>query len=144
MSSRVAPSRGVRHYHVAAGILWDGSRVLIARRNDNDHQGGRWEFPGGKLHAGETVQQCLRREMMEEVALDVDVGPLWRALTHVYSDRRVSIYFHLCLGHRGTPRALECAEVRWVPPSGLAGLTFVEGDVLVLPDLIRELGRRAV
>src|SRR5262245_31588839 len=116
MPAQRPPRGGIRRFQVAAGILWNGAEVLIARRHDYDHQGGRWEFPGGKLHAGETVEQCLRREMLEEVDLEVVVGPLWRALTHIYPDRRVSIYFHLCLAHRGTPRPLECAEVRWIAP----------------------------
>lgn len=134
----------MRLYEVGAGIVWDGSRVLIARRQDHDHQGGLWEFPGGKRNAGESVAQCLRREMLEEIALDVEVGPLWRALTHVYPDRRVSIYFHLCTVRGGEPRPIECAEIRWVRPEALTVLPFVEGDVLVLPDLARDLVSRTV
>jgi 8-oxo-dGTP diphosphatase len=130
----------LRLYEVAAGILQQGDLVLIARRQERDHQGGRWEFPGGKRNATETVAECLRREMMEEIGLEVEVGPLWRALTHVYPDRRVSIYFHLCATKgEGTPRPIECAEIRWVRPDELAGLPFVEGDLVVLPDLARDL-----
>ena len=138
MSSRTAaPAR--RLHEVAAGIVWNGSEVLIARREEHDHQGGRWEFPGGKRREGESIEECLRREMLEEVGIEVVVGALWRALTHVYPDRAVSLYFHLCEPSRGTPRAIECAEVRWVPPRALADFTFVEGDVQVLPDLARDL-----
>ena len=126
-------------HEVAAGIVWSGSEVLIARRMDHDHQGGRWEFPGGKRRGAETIEQCLRREMLEEIGLEVEVGPLWRALTHVYPDRAVSLYFHLCESVRGTPRAIECAEVRWIPPDALARLPFVEGDLPILPDLARDL-----
>jgi mutator protein MutT len=129
----------VRLYEVAAGIVRDGDRILIARRQDRDHQGGRWEFPGGKRNPGESVEDCLRREMLEEIGLEVVVGPLWRALTHIYPDRRVSIYFHLCSAKGGDPRAIECAEIRWVLPQALAGLPFVEGDLVVLPDLARDL-----
>jgi 8-oxo-dGTP pyrophosphatase MutT (NUDIX family) len=85
------PPRTVRRHEVAAGIIWDGARVLIARRQDGDHQGGRWEFPGGKRHDRETIEDCLRREMREEIGIDVEVGRLWRALTHVYPDRTVSL-----------------------------------------------------
>ena len=128
-----------RLIEVAAGIVWIGGQVLVARRQDEDHQGGRWEFPGGKRHAGESVEDCLRREMLEEVGIEVEVGPLWRALTHVYPDRRVSLYFHLCEAHRGAPRAIECSEVRWIAPGALSGLHFVEGDIPVLADLARDL-----
>jgi 8-oxo-dGTP diphosphatase len=137
-------SRTVRHHEVAAGIVWDGARVLIARRQDFDHQGGRWEFPGGKRHGHETIEQCLRREMLEEVGLEVEVGQLWRALTHVYPDRTVSLYFHICRASGGALRPIECAEVRWVSPDELCGLHFVEGDIPILGDLARDLVTRDV
>ena len=129
----------MRRYEVAAGILWNGAEVLITRRYDHDHQGGRWEFPGGKRHAGETIEECLRRELREEIGLDVTVGSLWRALTHLYPDRSVSLYFHFCSDASGDPRALDVAAWRWVAPEELAGLHFVEGDGPILPDLIRDL-----
>ena len=134
----------VRLFEVAAGILWNGSEVLIARRQRNDHQGGRWEFPGGKRHAGESIAECLRREMEEEVGIVVDVGPLWRALTHVYPDRRVSLYFHFCAIKQGDPSPLQCDEIRWIPPALLQSHEFVDGDLPVLPDLARDLLARVV
>lgn len=143
MASRAAlPAKRIRRYEVAAGIVWNGSEVLIARRQDHDHQGGRWEFPGGKRREDESIEQCLRREMLEEIGIEVEVGTLWRALTHVYPDRAVSLYFHMCEAMRGTPRAIECAEVRWVHPRALAEFSFVEGDIQVLPDLARDLASR--
>ena len=129
----------MRLYEVGAGIICDKDRVLIARRQDRDHQGGRWEFPGGKRRPRESMVDCLRREMMEEIGLEVTVGRLWRALTHVYPDRRVSIYFHLCTAKAGEPRPIECAEIRWVRPDELAAHPFVEGDLVVLADLARDL-----
>lgn len=126
-------------HEVAAGIVRSGSQVLIARRREGDHQGGRWEFPGGKRRGPETIEQCLRREMLEEIGIEVDVGPLWRALTHVYPDRTVTLYFYLCDNVRGTPRAVECDEVRWIPPDALTLLPFVEGDRAILADLAKDL-----
>ncbi|HEU4394811.1 MAG TPA: (deoxy)nucleoside triphosphate pyrophosphohydrolase, partial [Planctomycetota bacterium] len=134
----------MRRHEVAAGILWDGERVLIAKRHEDDHQGGRWEFPGGKRRGHESIEECLKREMLEEIGVEVDVGRLWRALTHVYPDRTVTLYFHLCESRSGTPRPIECAEVRWVSPGALRELRFVEGDIQVLPDLVRDLTARAV
>ena len=134
----------MRLYEVAAGILWNGAEVLIARRQSGDHQGGRWEFPGGKRHGGETIAQCLRREMLEEIGIEVEVGDLWRALTHVYADRRVTLYFHFCGLLRGTPTPIQCDELRWISPSLLKEHDFVDGDLPVLPDLARDLLARAV
>ena len=129
----------MRRFDVAAGILWNGAEVLITRRHDHDHQGGRWEFPGGKRNLGETMEECLRREFQEELGIDVEVGPLWRALSHLYPDRTVSLYFHFCGNATGEPRPLDVAELRWVAPAVLAELSFVEGDGPILPDLIRDL-----
>ena len=132
-------TRPMRLFEVAAGILWNGSEVLIARRQRNDHQGGRWEFPGGKRHPGESIPECLRREMEEEIGIVVDVGPLWRALTHLYPDRRVSLYFYFCGIRQGEPAPLQCDEVRWIRPALLESHEFVEGDLPVLSDLARDL-----
>jgi len=129
----------MRVYEVAAGILWNGCEVLIARRQERDHQGGRWEFPGGKRQRGESIADCLRREMLEEVGIEIGVGPLWRALTHVYPDRRVSLYFHFCELIRGTPTPIQCDEVRWIAPGKLGDHEFVDGDLPVLGDLARDL-----
>ncbi|MEK7316251.1 MAG: 8-oxo-dGTP diphosphatase MutT [Candidatus Eisenbacteria bacterium] len=129
----------MRRYDVAAGILWNGTEVLIARRHDHDHQGGRWEFPGGKQDAGETIEACLRREFMEELGIEVEVVRLWRALSHRYPDRTVTLNFFLCRHVSGEPRALEVSEWRWVAPHVLTELEFVEGDGPVLPDLVRDL-----
>ena len=129
----------MRRFDVGAAIIWNGGEVLITRRRREDHQGGRWEFPGGKRHAGESIEACLIRELREEIGVKAEVGPLWRALTHVYPDRSVTLYFHFCSIAHGRPRPIEVAEIRWEPPEALAYLDFVEGDLQVLPDLIRDL-----
>jgi mutator protein MutT len=134
----------VRAYEVAAGIVWDGARLLITRRHAGGHQGGRWEFPGGKRHSGESLQDCLRRELLEEIGVEVEVGELWRALTHLYPDRHVSIYFLFCRILRGEPCELDVAGLRWIAPAELERLEFVEGDIPVLGDLVRDLNARQV
>jgi mutator protein MutT len=133
----------MRRFEVGAAIIWNGGEVLVTRRRAEDHQGGRWEFPGGKRHAGETIQGCLIRELREEIGVTAAVGPLWRALTHVYPDRSVTLYFHFCSITEGLPRPIEVAEIRWERPEALATLEFVAGDIQVLPDLIRDLAALA-
>jgi mutator protein MutT len=133
----------MRRFEVGAAIIWDGSEVLVTRRRPEDHQGGRWEFPGGKRHAGETIEGCLIRELREEIGVTVAVGPLWRALTHVYPDRSVTLHFHFCTITEGRPRTLDVSEIRWARPESLPALDFVEGDLQVLPDLVRDLASLA-
>lgn len=129
----------MRRFEVGAAIIWNGSEVLVTRRRPEDHQGGRWEFPGGKRRAGESIEDCLIRELREEIGVTIAVGPIWRALTHVYPDRSVTLYFHFCTITGGRPRMLEVSEIRWSPPGSLPSLEFVEGDLQVLPDLVRDL-----
>ena len=77
--------------------------------------------------------------MLEEVGIEIQVGPLWRALTHVYPDRRVSLYFHYCDLVSGIPTPIQCEELRWIVPALLRDHPFVDGDLPVLPDLARDL-----
>jgi mutator protein MutT len=77
--------------------------------------------------------------MREEIGVEVAVGPLWRALTHIYPDRRVTLYFHFCELTGGNPTPIECDEIRWIAPAELRDHEFVDGDLPVLPDLTRDL-----
>lgn len=129
----------MQRFDVGAAIIWNGSEVLVTQRRPEDHQGGRWEFPGGKRHAGESIEGCLIREVREEIGVTVTVGRLWRALTHVYPDRSVTLHFHFCSITAGRPRPLDVSEIRWTAPESLPSLDFVEGDLQVLPDLVRDL-----
>ena len=72
---------------VAAGLVWREGRLLIAKRHDNAHLGGLWEFPGGKREPNETFEQCLARELREELGIEVAIGELVESLTHEYPEQ---------------------------------------------------------
>jgi 8-oxo-dGTP diphosphatase len=111
---------------VAAGVIRDPAKgqVLIARRPEGVHQGGLWEFPGGKIERGETVVQALARELQEEVGIDIhDALPLI-ALVHDYPDRTVRLFVMDVLGFSGDPYGVEGQEVRWVHPDELDQYDF--------------------
>ncbi|NJD06838.1 MAG: Nudix family hydrolase [Methylococcaceae bacterium] len=114
-----------RHFHVAAGVVVNGDgEVLIARRDESLHQGGLWEFPGGKIEPGETVEQALRRELEEEVAITLErSGPLLR-IHHAYPDRDVTLDVLRVEEFSGTPRGMQGQPVCWVPPGDLAKFEF--------------------
>jgi len=76
---------------VAAGLVFRNGKLLITRRRANDPLGGLWEFPGGKRKPEETFQECLRRELREELGIEVDVGELLEAITHAYPDKTVHL-----------------------------------------------------
>jgi 8-oxo-dGTP diphosphatase len=114
---------------VTAGVIVRGSEVLACqRRADGDHP-GKWEFPGGKCEPGETPEQCLRRELHEELRIDADIGrELWRA-RHQYPGREpLELWFFLVPGYRGALINQVFAEIRWVAIDQLAALDFLDGD----------------
>jgi mutator protein MutT len=111
---------------VAAVIERDGS-FLVTRRLENVHLAGMWEFPGGKLDPGETHVDALKRELLEELDVEVDVGELLLQTTHAYKDVHVVLYFYSCTLH-GTPVALLGQDMRWVARHELSELGFPEAD----------------
>lgn len=78
---------------VAAALLFRDGKILIAQRNADSHLGGLWEFPGGKREPGETFEQCLVRELREELGVEVKTGRLFEEITHVYGDKTVHLKF---------------------------------------------------
>jgi 8-oxo-dGTP diphosphatase len=127
--------------HVAAGAIRDArGRVLVTRRAENVHQGGLWEFPGGKLEPGEDAAQALRRELDEELGVRVlDFRPLIQVF-HDYGDRRVLLDVHLVTAYAGEPNPCEGQPLAWWHPDAMDPAVFPDADrpvitALRLPDL---------
>jgi mutator protein MutT len=126
-------SGGVVIVVVAAVIEQDGS-FLVTRRLEGTHLAGLWEFPGGKIAAGETHAQALEREIREELDADVDVGELLFETQFDYAERRVSLHFYRCT-LRGEPKPLLGQQMKWARRDELSTLDFPAAD----NDLIRLL-----
>ncbi|MGA7980916.1 MAG: Nudix family hydrolase [Chromatiaceae bacterium] len=131
----------MRVIHVAAGAIKDRlGRVLVTRRASHVHQGGLWEFPGGKLEPGEDVTQALRRELDEELGVQVlAFRPLIR-VPHDYGDRRVLLYVYLVTAYAGEPRSREGQPLGWWYPNEMDPSVFPDADrpiisALRLPEL---------
>ncbi|MCJ7512384.1 MAG: A/G-specific adenine glycosylase, partial [Anaerolineales bacterium] len=103
----------------AAGVVQRGRAVMIARRPPGGLLGGLWEFPGGKPEAGESIDQTLRRELREELAIEVEVVDSLGSFDHAYTHFRVTVYAFECRLRRGEPRLLEHTDLRWVRPEAL-------------------------
>jgi len=119
--------------HVAAAVIQDaGGRILLTRRAEHLHQGGLWEFPGGKLEPGENIGQALRREIREELGLQL-LGhrPLIRNL-HRYSDKCILLDVHLVTDYRGVPKGLEDQPLEWVEPGRLSVYPMPLADIPVV------------
>ncbi len=106
--------------------------VLLAKRSLGTHLGGLWEFPGGKLEAEEDYQDCLRREVREELGIEIRVDSFLIDVEHSYPEREVQIRFFRCTIESGEPEPLACAELNWVTPLNLGHYQFVPADLPVL------------
>jgi mutator protein MutT len=112
---------------VAAAVVERDGAVLVTRRLRGSHLEGLWEFPGGKLDAGETLEHCLRREMREELAVDVEVGVRILVTTHAYPEKTVELHFFECR-LLGDPVPQLGQEMRWLPRAELGAMAFPEAD----------------
>ena len=119
---RHAPA--VPHYDVAVGVVWKAGRILIARRRDDQMLGGLWEFPGGKRHPGESLEQTVRREIKEETRLSVRVGEPYATVRHAYSHFRITLTAFRCKLITGRPSPRTAAELKWIDPADLQQYPF--------------------
>lgn len=121
---------------VAAGLVFRRGQLLITQRPAGGHLAGLWEFPGGKREPGETFEQCLQRELREELGVEVDVIELVEAINHDYPGRRVHLRFFRCAWRQHEPRALGCPAFRWVAPHQLGEHEFPAADRQLLERLL--------
>ena len=127
--------------HVAVGVLRRDQQVLVRRRAEHLHQGGLWEFPGGKLEPGETVLQALRRELAEELGLRIYSAQALLRVEHDYGDREVLLDVWEILRFEGEPRALEGQPLRWVDVSQLGSLAFPSANLPIVKSLQTRAGQ---
>jgi A/G-specific adenine glycosylase len=130
------PGKTVPHHTIVAGVIFrsDG-RVLIDRRPDEAMLGGLWEFPGGKVQPRESLAEALRREVREEVGLEVDVECRLCVVNHAYSHFRITLHAFRCRRISGRARAIECSAVRWVSPDQLGQYAFPRANGKIIEQL---------
>ncbi len=119
---------GIPHVDVAAAVIQRSGRVLLARRPEGKLLGGMWEFPGGKRERGETLPACLRRELREELGVDVRVREKLIEVKHAFSHFRITLHVYFCDRLRGTLRPMDAAEVRWVSIARLKSFPMGRAD----------------
>ena len=122
---------------VAAAIIRNNGKVLIAQRPEFSHMGLKWEFPGGKIETGEDAAACLRREIREELDLEIDVGRELMVVEHQYQDRKVILHCHWCRYVRGKAKTLGCRSFKWVSAGEIKQYDFSEADCPVVDFLIK-------
>ena len=115
--------------NVGLGIVVAGDgQILICRRRSSDSFGGYWEFPGGKIEVGESPADCVRRELREELDIEVTPARALDVIEHQYPKARVRLHPFLCRRDAGEPMAISAAEFLWVSPPALRDYRFPEGN----------------
>lgn len=113
---------------VAAAVFNQNGCVLIAERPAGKHLAGRWEFPGGKIAAGESDHDALRRELREELGIEVAQPEHFMTLTHQYADRGVELRLYVVPEFAGSPRGLDGQRLQWVVLDELDHVDLLEAD----------------
>jgi 8-oxo-dGTP diphosphatase len=129
---------------VAAAVLIESGRVLLTQRKSGTHLAGAWEFPGGKVEAGEDPRAALRRELREELGIEAVVGEIVDVTFHRYEEAEKAVLLLFFEAARGPgssdPMPLDVAAVKWATKGDLDPALFPPADVAVLRKVARRLG----
>ena len=118
-----------------AVIRNEDKEILIDKRRAEGLLGGLWEFPGGKIEADETVVECIKREILEELAIEVEVGKHLITITHAYSHFHVTLIVHQCRYLGGEPQPIESDEIRWVTLAEIDQFPFPKANSQIIAAL---------
>ena len=116
----------------AIAIIEKDGKILIARREKDDPLRGKWEFPGGKIREGETPGECVKREICEELDIDIEVGDLLHSTQHTYDHMAIELYFYETTYLSGEIKPKEYRDIRWVEKGDLRKYDFPEANIPLL------------
>jgi 8-oxo-dGTP diphosphatase len=128
-----------KHIHVSCAIIERNGLVLAAQRSESMSMPLKWEFPGGKIKTGESPEESLRREIVEELDISINAHTPLSPSTHDYPSIRVTLYPFVCSILTGEIKRLEHKAVTWLPPDELCSLDWAEADRPVLDSYCRIL-----
>jgi mutator protein MutT len=129
----------MKRVDVAIAIVLRGTRILITRRRDDGPFAGYWEFPGGKCEPHETIEQCLARELWEELAIRARPVMSFAPIHHSYPHTDVCLHPFLCLHEAGEPQLVECQDARWIDPPQLRHYQFPEANARLIDQILEAL-----
>ena len=120
---------------VAAALIYENGQYLISQRRPEDSFGGYWELPGGKKEPTESLEQCVVRELKEELDVEVQIKKFYKIVTYHYPSRSIRLNIFLCGLKSGTPKCIEVADFAWVNPADLSKYNFPEADKTLIEEL---------
>lgn len=136
------PKAKRKHLHVTCAIVEFEGLVLAAQRSAAMSLPFKWEFPGGKIRDGESPEECLYREIDEELSVKIAISKILPPTTHAYQSYSVTLYPFICFITGGRMKLHEHAAVIWLPPEKLAALDWAEADLPVLASYCQHLANR--
>lgn len=134
-----APPRNKPHYDVVVGIIWNKGKLFIDQRPTDGLLGGLWEFPGGKKEQRETLEECLEREILEELGIKVRVQGPFMTVRHAYTHFKVTIHSFQCQLLNGKPKPKKAIDWKWVTPEEIAKYPFPQANKKILDALLENL-----
>jgi 8-oxo-dGTP diphosphatase len=132
----LAKERNGEHIHVACAIIEHDGLVLAAQRKEGMRMALKWEFPGGKIDPGESPEECVKRELVEELGVTVTADRPLDPVTHRYSFFTVTLYPFVCTILSGEITLHEHAAILWLPPDALPSLDWAEADIPLIDDYV--------
>ena len=118
-----------------AVIVNDRKEILIDQRLPTGVMANLWEFPGGKIETGETPQSCIKREIAEELGVEIEIDRHLIDITHSYPEFKVTLSVYICHLVSGTPQPIECAQVCWVKAGDLSNYEFPSANQTIIAEL---------
>jgi 8-oxo-dGTP diphosphatase len=128
----------MKQIHVAVGVVRRDNTFFICKRADHQHQGGKWEFPGGKVEAGESVKEALNRELQEEIGISITASFALTEIAHEYSEKRVLLSVLLVHKFSGEPFGKEGQVHRWADISELKDIDFPDANVAIVDAILAQ------
>ncbi|KUO77231.1 MAG: hypothetical protein APF77_12585 [Clostridia bacterium BRH_c25] len=123
---------------VTAAAMVRGGKVLIAQREAGSHMELRWELPGGKLEPDEDPEECIVREIKEELDMEIEVSDIYKVVKFKYEEKDILLLCYLCRILKGEGKTLECNDFKWVRREELVNYDFVPADVAIVEKLMKD------
>lgn len=130
--------QNIPHYNVGVGVIWNNDKIFVNKRKSNGHLGGLWEFPGGKVKNKESIESCIKREIDEELNLNVNIGSKIATIKHSYSHFSITLSAFNCKIEQKNVSPKLKEEWKWISPNELQMLAFPKANHKLFPYLTKE------
>ena len=128
------------HYNIGVGVIWHNDKILITKRKKNQLLGGLWEFPGGKIESHESIEHCIKREIKEELDIQIKVNNFIIKVKHQYSHFKITLYAYHCQYISGDVKCIEVDDWAWIEPHAISNYPFPRANHYIFPEILNNDG----